>query len=140
MNLYFLRRKGDGCLLFLKGFSWETDLWGTLSNFALKPQNWEGKSVFNQKRIWQKRNLLCGRPPAFALYISWKYHVRNTLFLIFASCEPLFYSSRKKKRWKLPTIPTMYCFIPILIDWGWFLQCYIVSHNIQRAHVHVVQN
>ena len=24
-----LRRKGDGCLLFLKAFSWETDLWVT---------------------------------------------------------------------------------------------------------------
>ena len=42
-----LWRKGDGVLLFLKAFSWETDLWVTLGDFALKTQNWEGKSVIN---------------------------------------------------------------------------------------------
>ena len=31
-----LPRKGDGCLLFLKAFSWETDLWVTLGDFAFK--------------------------------------------------------------------------------------------------------
>ena len=36
-------KKGDGFLLFLKAFSWETDLWITFGGFALK----KGKSVFN---------------------------------------------------------------------------------------------
>ena len=31
-----LQKKGDGFLLFLKAFSWETDLWVTLSDFTLK--------------------------------------------------------------------------------------------------------
>ena len=41
-------RKGDGCLLFLKAFSWETNLWVTIVDFVFKKiQNWEGKSVFS---------------------------------------------------------------------------------------------
>ena len=31
-----LRKKGDGFLLFLKAFSWETDLWVTLVDFTVK--------------------------------------------------------------------------------------------------------
>ena len=31
-----LRRKGDGFLLLLKAFSWETDLWVTLGDFTVK--------------------------------------------------------------------------------------------------------
>ena len=31
-----LRKKGDGLLLFLKAFSWETDLWVTLGDFTVK--------------------------------------------------------------------------------------------------------
>ena len=42
-------KKGDGLLLFLKAFSWETDLWVKLGDFKVKTQNWEGKSVFNWK-------------------------------------------------------------------------------------------
>ena len=42
-----LLRKGDGCSLFLKAFSRETDLKVTPGDFALKTQNWEGKFVFN---------------------------------------------------------------------------------------------
>ena len=29
-------KKGDGFLLFLKAFSWETDLWVTLGDFVVK--------------------------------------------------------------------------------------------------------
>ena len=31
-----LRKKGDGFLLFLKAFSWETDLYVTLGDFTVK--------------------------------------------------------------------------------------------------------
>ena len=31
-----LWKKGDGFLLFLKAFSWETDLWVTLGDFTVK--------------------------------------------------------------------------------------------------------
>ena len=31
-----LQRKVDGFLLFLKAFSWETDLWVTLGDFRVK--------------------------------------------------------------------------------------------------------
>ena len=31
-----LRKKGDGFLLFLKAFSWETDLWVKLGKFTVK--------------------------------------------------------------------------------------------------------
>ena len=30
------KKKGDGVLLFLKAFSWETDLWVTLGDFMVK--------------------------------------------------------------------------------------------------------
>ena len=56
-----LLQKSDRFLLFLKAFSWDTDLWVTLSDFTVKTQNWEGKSVFNWKSIKLKRNVLCCR-------------------------------------------------------------------------------
>ena len=31
-----LREKGDGFLVFLKAFSWETDLWVTQGDFTVK--------------------------------------------------------------------------------------------------------
>ena len=43
--------KAVGFLLFLKAFSWETDLLVTLGDFTVKMQNWEGESVFNWKSI-----------------------------------------------------------------------------------------
>ena len=47
-----LERKGDGVLLFLKAFSWETDLWVTLGDFMVKkPANLQGKSVFSWNRL-----------------------------------------------------------------------------------------
>ena len=39
-----LRKKADGFLLFLKAFSWETDLWVTVGNFTIKTKIWERKS------------------------------------------------------------------------------------------------
>ena len=41
------QNKKDRFLLFLKALSWETDLWVTLGDFAVKAQNWEGKFVFH---------------------------------------------------------------------------------------------
>ena len=47
---------------FQKAFSWETNLWVTLSDFTIKKtQNWEGKSVLNWKSTKLKRHLLCCR-------------------------------------------------------------------------------
>ena len=37
-----LLRKADWVLLFLKAFSWETDLLVTPGDFTVKTQNWEG--------------------------------------------------------------------------------------------------
>ena len=34
-----LRKKADGFLLFLKAFSWETDLWVKLGDFTVKNAN-----------------------------------------------------------------------------------------------------
>ena len=49
-------------MLFLKAFSWETDLGVTLGDFTVKKLKiFEGKSVFNWKSITFKRNLLCCR-------------------------------------------------------------------------------
>ena len=45
-------------MLFLKAFSWETDLWVTLGDFTVKNENWEGKSVFKWKSIKLKRTVL----------------------------------------------------------------------------------
>ena len=36
MCLYFCEQKFKGFLLFLKAFSWETDLWVTLGDFTVK--------------------------------------------------------------------------------------------------------
>ena len=33
-----LPKKGDRCLLFLKVFSWKTDLWESLDQFTVKKQ------------------------------------------------------------------------------------------------------
>ena len=38
-----LPKTGDGCLLFLKAFSWETDLWVSLGNFTVKKKKNIGK-------------------------------------------------------------------------------------------------
>ena len=51
-----------------KSILFRTDLWVTLGDFTLKTQNWEGKSVFDQKSIKCKRNVMCGRQSR--LYVS----------------------------------------------------------------------
>ena len=59
----FERMVDDEFWIFLKAFSWETDIWATLGDFTEKkknPQNWEGKSAFYWKLIEYKRNLVCG--------------------------------------------------------------------------------
>ena len=50
-------------MLFLKAFSWKTDVLTMLGDFVVKkPQNWEGKSVFNwESIIKKKRNVVCIR-------------------------------------------------------------------------------
>ena len=40
-----LRKKGDGFLLFLKAFSWETDLSVTLGDFSVKDAQF-GKEIY----------------------------------------------------------------------------------------------
>ena len=46
-----LWKKADGFLFFLKALSLETDILVTLTDFIVKMQNLEGKSVFNWKSI-----------------------------------------------------------------------------------------
>ena len=47
---YSFTIEATGFGLFLEAFSWETDLWVKLGDFAVKKtQNWEEKSVFNWK-------------------------------------------------------------------------------------------
>ena len=50
-----LRKKGDGFLLFLKAFSWETDLWVTLGDFTVKDAKF-GKEIFILTDNWLGRN------------------------------------------------------------------------------------
>ena len=40
-----LQKLGDGFLLFVKAFSWETDLWVTLGDFKVKDAKF-GKEIF----------------------------------------------------------------------------------------------
>ena len=49
------KKKGDGFLLFLKAFSWETDLWLTLGDFAVKFRK-IGKENLNLIENWLNRN------------------------------------------------------------------------------------
>ena len=51
-----LRKKGDGFLLFLKAFSWETVLWVTLGDFTVKDAKYGKEILFNWKSIRQKQN------------------------------------------------------------------------------------
>ena len=51
-----LLEKGDRfLLLFLKAFSWETDLWIPVGDFAIKTQNLEGKSVLTKDRLGKNK-------------------------------------------------------------------------------------
>ena len=43
-------KKGDGFLFFLKAFSWETDLWVTLGDFAVKNAKL-GREICIQQKI-----------------------------------------------------------------------------------------
>ena len=54
-----LRKKGDGFLLFLKAFSWETDLWVTLGDFAVKkPKIGKGNLYLTENRL-SRNEMLC---------------------------------------------------------------------------------
>ena len=50
-------RKGDGCLLSWKAFSWETDIWIMLGNFALKRKI--GKGTLHLTKEQFGRNKIC---------------------------------------------------------------------------------
>ena len=45
-----LRKKVDGFLLFLKAFSWETDLWVTLGGFTITNAKFR-REIFIQMKI-----------------------------------------------------------------------------------------
>ena len=51
-----LRRKGDGVLLFLKVFSWETDLWVTLVDFT----DGKKKNTHTKKQKTKQNKTKCG--------------------------------------------------------------------------------
>ena len=53
------RRKGDGCLLILKAFSCETDLWVTIGDFALKKNRTIGKGDLYLTKNRSDRNEIC---------------------------------------------------------------------------------
>ena len=50
-----LRRKGDGFLLFLKAFSWVTNLWVTLGDFKVKKSKIEKGNLYLTAN-WLSRN------------------------------------------------------------------------------------
>ena len=55
-----LRRKGDGFLLFLKAFSWETDLWVTLGDFTVKKNRKMGKrNLYLTENRLSKNEMWC---------------------------------------------------------------------------------
>ena len=53
-----LRKKGDGFLLFLKAFSWETDLWVTLGDFTAENKK-IGKGNLYLTENWLSWNEIC---------------------------------------------------------------------------------
>ena len=57
-NLFILWRKGDGCLLCLKAFSWETDLWATWW-FALKSEKIRKGNVYLTKIPFSRNEICC---------------------------------------------------------------------------------
>ena len=58
-----LRQKGDGFLLFLKAFTWETDLWVTLGDFTVKKcKMYLTENQFSRNEMWwtaDNHNYMC---------------------------------------------------------------------------------
>ena len=52
---YSFMKRGDGFLLFLKAFSWETDLWVTLGDFAVKQRKIRKGNLYLTEN-WLSRN------------------------------------------------------------------------------------
>ena len=117
MSLYYsVAKKANGLLLFLKAFSWETDLWVTLGELTVKNAKF-GREIFikctgnrlDRNEIWYAEDTLYKIAPNFTyshkswffkynwnfldqLLLPYKFYgigMWGVLFFIFASCEPL---------------------------------------------------
>ena len=64
-----LQRKGDGCLLFLKAFSWESDLWVTLGRCAKKRKIGNGNLYLTKNRFG--RNKICCVEDITVMSVTW---------------------------------------------------------------------
>ena len=53
------RKKGDGFLLFLEAFSWETDLWLTLGDFTVKKCKIGRRNLYLTKNRSSRNGILC---------------------------------------------------------------------------------
>ena len=51
--------KGDGLLLFLKAFSWETDLWVTLGDFKVKNAKLGRETCILTENRLSRNEMLC---------------------------------------------------------------------------------
>ena len=49
---YSFEKKGDGLLLFIKAFSWDTDLWVMLGDFKGEKSKLGKRNVFNLNQTW----------------------------------------------------------------------------------------
>ena len=64
-----LRRKADGLLLFLKAFSYKTDLRETLCDFRVKNGKLDRKINIKLKLIIYKRNVVTDNQKDFCVFI-----------------------------------------------------------------------
>ena len=53
------KKKGDGFLLFLKSFSWETDLWVTLGDFTVKKWKIGKGNPYLNENLLSKNEMWC---------------------------------------------------------------------------------
>ena len=54
-----LRQKGDGFLLFLKAFSWETNLWVILGSFTVKKRKIGKGNLYLTENQWSWNKICC---------------------------------------------------------------------------------
>ena len=67
-----LRKQGDGFLLFLKAFSWKTDLWITLGDFTVKQRE------IGNRNLYLTENRFTG-------LVETKYGVRQVIKIIWVT-------------------------------------------------------
>ena len=86
--LHTQKKKGDEFLLFLKAFSWETDLWVTLGDFGVKKRKIGKGNVYLTKNRWSRNEMRCASDNHNNMCHTGAYVQKN--FKIRTSIEQLF--------------------------------------------------